>query len=72
MIWRSTAMLVVAFVAAGMAVWYSPVLMDRIGLGEFVFFGQLGLPILVLSLLEMLFRRISGPIGPGFIRYDQV
>jgi hypothetical protein len=72
MIWRSTAMIVVAFVAAWIAVQYSPVLLDLVGLGEFVFLGQLGLPILVLSVLEMLFRRISGPSGPGFIRYDQV
>jgi hypothetical protein len=72
MIWRSTAMLVVAFVAAGYAVWYSPLLMDWLGLSEFVFLGQLGLPILVLSLLEILFRRISGPGGPQIIRYDLV
>jgi hypothetical protein len=72
MIWRSTAMLLVAFVAAWMAVEYSPMLLDLLGLGEFVFLGQLGLPILVLSLLDMLFRRISGPAGPGFIRYDLV
>jgi hypothetical protein len=72
MIWRSTAMLVVAFVAAWNAVEYSPVLLDWLGLGEFVFLGQLGLPILVLSVLDMLFRRISGPTGPRFIRYDMV
>jgi hypothetical protein len=72
MIWRSTAMLVVAFVAAWIAVGYSPLLLDWLGLGEFVFLGQLGLPILVLSVLEMLFRRITGPTGPQFIRYDLV
>ena len=72
MIWRSTAMLVVAFVAAWLAVEYSPMLLDWLGLGEFVFLGQLGLPILVLSVLEMLFRRVSGPTGPQFIRYDLV
>ena len=72
MIWRSTAMLLVAFVAAWMAVEYSPMLLDLAGLGEFVFLGQLGFPILVLSVLVMLFRRISGPAGPGFIRYDMV
>jgi hypothetical protein len=72
MMWRSTAMLVVAFVAAGSAVWYSPLLLDWLGLGEFVFLGQLGLPILVLSVLDPLFRRVSGPSGPGFIRYDLV
>lgn len=65
-------MLVVAFVAAGIAVCYSPMLLDWIGLGEFVFVGQLGLPILVLSALEPLFRRISGPVGPWIVRYDQV
>jgi len=72
MSWRSTVMIVVAFVAAWFAVGYSPILFDWIGLGEFVVLGQLGLPILLLSLLEMLFRRISGPTGPGFIRYDQI
>ena len=72
MIWRSTAMILVAFLAAGIAVCFSPMLLDWIGLGEFGFLGQLGLPILLLSVLEMLFRRISGPAGPQFIRYDQV
>ena len=72
MIWRSTAMLVVAFVAAWSAVGYSPILLDWMGLGEFVFLGQLGLPILLLSVLDLLFRRIAGPAGPGFIRYDMV
>jgi hypothetical protein len=72
MIWRSTAMIVVAFVAAWAAIEYSPSLLDLVGLGEFVFLGQLGLPIVVLSVLEMLFRRISGPTGPQFIRYDMV
>lgn len=72
MIWRSTAMIVLAFVAAWLAVEYSPVLLDLIGLGEFVFLGQVGLPILALSVLEILFRRISGPGGPRFIRYDLV
>ena len=70
MIWRSTAMIVLAFVVAGEAVWYSPLLMNWLGLGEFVFLGQLGLPILVLSALEPLFRKISGPGGPRIIRYD--
>jgi hypothetical protein len=72
MIWRSTGMIVVAFVVAGIVVWFSPLLLDRIGLGEFVFLGQLGLPILVLSVLEVAFRRISGPAGPRIVRYDQV
>ena len=70
--WRSTAMIVLAFVAALSAVVYSPPLLDWMGLGEFVFLGQLGLPIVVLSILERLFRRISGRSGPGFIRYDMV
>ena len=72
MMWRSTLMLVVAFVAAGYAVWFGPLLLDWMGLWEFVFLGQLGAPIVVLSILEPLFRRISGPSGPGFIRYDLV
>jgi hypothetical protein len=70
--WRSTAMIVAAFVAAWVAVWYGPVLLDLIGLSEFDFIGQVGLPILVLSILEMVFRRISGPAGPGFIHHGQV
>jgi hypothetical protein len=72
MSWRSTAMIVVAFVAAWFAFGYAPILLDWLGLGQFVFLGQLGAPILVLSVLELLFRRISGPSGPGFIRYDLV
>jgi hypothetical protein len=72
MIWRSTAMLVVAFVAAWLAVEYSPILLEWMGLDEFVFVGQLGLPIVVLSVLDLLFRRISGPSGPQFIRYDLI
>ena len=72
MIWRSTAMIVVAFVAAWNTVEYSPVLLDWLGLGEFVFLGQLGLPILVLSVLEMVFRPISGSSGPRIVRYDLV
>jgi hypothetical protein len=72
MMWRSTVMIVLAFVAAWYAVSYSPLLLDWMGLGEFVFLGQLGLPIVILSVLELLFRRISGRSGPGFIRYDMV
>jgi hypothetical protein len=72
MIWRSTAMLVVAFVAAWLTVEYSPILLEWMGLDEFVFVGQLGLPIVVLSVLDLLFRRISGPSGPQFIRYDLI
>ena len=70
MMWRSTAMIVVAFIAAGDAVWYSPLLLNLVGLGQFVFLGQVGLPIVVLSVLEVLFRRITGPVGPRIIRYD--
>ena len=72
MIWRSTAMIVVAFVAAWLTVRYSPRLMDLLGLGLFGFLGQLVLPILVLSALEALYRRISRPGGPRIVRYDLV
>jgi integral membrane sensor domain MASE1 len=67
MIWRSTAMIVAAFVTAGLAVWYGAALLDPLGLGEFAFLGQLGLPILVLSILEALFSRL-GPTPSGIPR----
>ena len=56
---RSTVLILVAFAAATGAVWYGPVALDRAGLGEFVFVGQVCLAILALSFLEVLFRRLS-------------
>jgi hypothetical protein len=58
MIWRSTAQILAAFVVAAITVWFSPELLGPLGLGEFVFVGQLCFAILVLSGLEALFRRL--------------
>ena len=59
MIWRSTAQIVVAFIAAGLAVWFGPDLLAQIGLGEFAFLGQLCFAILMLSVLDVAFARLS-------------
>jgi hypothetical protein len=64
MIWRSTAQLVVAFVVAGLVVWFSPELLVLLGLGEFVFLGQLCLTILALSVLDAAFTQ-WGKHDPG-------
>jgi hypothetical protein len=64
MSWRSTVLILAAFVAAGIAVWFGPLLLEAPGLGEFGFIGQLGLPILVLTALELAFRRIPGASEP--------
>jgi hypothetical protein len=55
--WRSTAQILLSFVLAGLAVWVSPLLFDRIGLGEFTFVGQLASAMILLSMLELVFRR---------------
>ena len=60
MIWRSTAQIVAAFLAAGLAVWFGPTLLNSLGLSEFAFVGQLGLAILMLSVLDLVFRRLPG------------
>jgi hypothetical protein len=60
MIWRSTAQILASFVVASGTVWFSPLLFSPLGLGEFVFVGQLGLTILALSVLDRVFRRIPG------------
>ncbi len=59
MIWRSTALILVSFVAAGLAVWFTPLLLDPPGLGEFVFVVQVSFAILALSALEAVFRRLN-------------
>jgi hypothetical protein len=58
MIWRSTAQILVSFLLAGLAVWFSPVPLDGLGLGEFTVVGQVCAAILVLSVLEAVFRRL--------------
>ena len=55
----STVPILLAFAAAGLGVWFSPLLFDRIGLGEFVFLGQACGVILILSALEWVFHRIG-------------
>jgi hypothetical protein len=63
MIWRSTALILAAFVVAGLAVWFTPDLLGLLGLAEFTFIGQLGSAILALSVLEAVFSRL--PASPG-------
>jgi hypothetical protein len=58
MIWRSTGYILAAFVAAGLAVWFGPALLDLVGLGEFAFLGQLCLAILALSVMDAVLRRL--------------
>jgi hypothetical protein len=58
--WRSTVLILMAFVGAGVAVWFAPALLDLVGLGEFAFVGQLCFAILVLSVLDAVFRRFAG------------
>jgi hypothetical protein len=58
--WRSTTLILAAFVAAGLAVWFSPALLETLGLSEFAFLGQLCLAILALSALDAVFRRLPG------------
>jgi len=58
MIWRSTALILAAFLAAGIPVSFGPELLTALGLGEFAFVGQLGFAILVLSGLEAVFGRL--------------
>jgi hypothetical protein len=57
-IWRSTALILAAFVVAGLAVWFTPELLEPLGLGEFAMIGQLSCAILLLSLLDWLARRL--------------
>ena len=55
MIWRSTALILAAFVVATLTVWFGPTLLS---LGEFAFLGQLCLTILALSVLDAVFQRL--------------
>jgi hypothetical protein len=48
--WR----LLLAFLTAGVTIWIVPLL----GLGEFTVLGQLCLAIVVLSVLDVVFRRL--------------
>jgi hypothetical protein len=57
--WRAPALIVTAFVAVILVVWFGPDLLDRPGLGEFVFVGQVCFVVAILSGLEALFRRLS-------------
>ena len=57
--WSSPAQIVAAFFVAGVVVWFSPLLLVPLGLGEFVILGQLCLAVLALSLLDLLFRRVT-------------
>ncbi len=63
MIWRPTALILAAFLAAALAVWFTPDVLTPLGLGEFAFIGQLGSMILILSLLEAVFSRL--PASPN-------
>ena len=58
MIWRPMALILGAFLAAGLAVWFVPALLDLVGLSEFVFVGQICVAILALSALEIMFSRL--------------
>jgi len=61
MTWRSTVQILAAFAAVALAVWFGPDLLAPLGLGEFGLMGQVCLAVLVLSLLEALFRRLPDP-----------
>jgi hypothetical protein len=64
-IWRSKAMILVAFLFAGFAVWIVPGLLARAGLGDFGFLGQIMFGIAILSLLEAVFTRLDRATGPA-------
>jgi hypothetical protein len=52
------ARVLAAFLVAGLTVWFSPMLIGAVGLGEFAFVGQLCATVLVLSMLESVFGRL--------------
>ena len=55
--WGSSAAILLAFLAAGLAVWYGPALLEPLGLDAFAFVGQVCAAILALSVLEVVFAR---------------
>jgi hypothetical protein len=59
--WHSTVLILIAFVIAGLVVWFGPMILGPLGLGEFVFVGQICFVILALSVLEAVFGRLSPP-----------
>jgi predicted transporter len=54
--WRSSAFILAAFVAAAITIWFAPLLLDPLRLGEFGLIGRLVFPILALSALEVVFH----------------
>ena len=55
--WASTAAILLAFAAAGLAIGLAPALLEPLGLGDFAVMGQVCLAIPVLSALEAAFAR---------------
>ena len=64
MIWRSTVVILTAFMMAYAALWVAPIILLAIGLGEFVFVGQVCFAILTLSILEAAVIRFPGVVPP--------
>ena len=60
MIWLSTLLMLASFAAAALVVWAAPLLLNPLGLGEFIFVGQICLVILTLSVLDIAFTRLPG------------
>jgi hypothetical protein len=58
--WRSPVHIAIAFLVAGLVVWFSPLLLMHLGLGEFEFVGQVCLAVLALSVLDLIFQRLPG------------
>jgi hypothetical protein len=58
--WRSPIQIAIAFLVAGLVVWFSPLLLLRLGMGEFEFVGQVCLAVLALSVLDAILRRLPG------------
>ena len=56
--WRSPLTVLLAFMVAGLGMWFGPVLLIPLGLGEFAFVGQVCLTILALSVLEAVLTRL--------------
>jgi hypothetical protein len=54
---RSAALVLAAFAAAWLTIFFSPVLLNFLGLGEFAIVGQAGFAILALSVLDRLYTR---------------